>query len=94
MKLAEFKKTVALMRSMGVTRFREGDTEIEIGPAAQPIGMTEKEVEEQLKAMLGSEGMPTEDDLLMWSAGGPLPSEASADTVSVAAPSEVSVRRG
>jgi hypothetical protein len=95
MKIAEFKRQIAQMRALGVRRFRHGDTEIELGPDETVSPLAQKEVEEQLKALMGSDAMPSADDMLFWSTGEPLPSEMSAaETVSVAAPPNVAVRKG
>lgn len=99
MRLEAFKATVAMMRAHGVRRFRQGDTEIELVPdeSLQPSPQDQQNQQKEVEALMSAGQMPSDDDLLYWSTGEELPSEASKadeNTVSVAAPPGVTVRKG
>ena len=77
-KLSDLKAMVDAARSIGATRLRIGECEVEIpaeAPPEEPPTLTDKQLEALTKELLGD--MPDESDLLHWSVPGPLPSEAS-----------------
>ncbi len=71
----DLQALIDFLRRNGVVRYRADGVEIDLGPlpAAAPAALRPEapiEVER-----LANGDMPPTDDLLMWSAGGPLPSE-------------------
>jgi len=69
----DLEKVLKLAKKHGLKSLKMDGLEVEFGPPA-PVQL--KMTDDQIKKMAGSvPEMPTADDLLMWSTGGPLPSE-------------------
>lgn len=65
---AQMKKLIALAREQGLKRIRLGDFEAELLPV-QAAAAEQGAIKTDLLSM------PTDEDMLLWSAPGPLPSE-------------------
>ncbi len=75
MSLNDLQTLIDLLRRNGVVRYRAEGVEIDLGPlpaAASAAPRPEVPIDVE---RLANGDMPPPDDLLMWSAGGPLPSE-------------------
>lgn len=76
-KLKELKEILDIAKEYGLSYVKVGTIEAHLGnqPSKGSVKTpTKKELKDFLKQSIGSEqGVPTDDELLFWSSGGPIP---------------------